>query len=440
MKYEHGLSFAQKMDENDPLRAFRAKFDMPQGKNGGEALYFCGNSLGAKPKNLEPALKEHLDIWAQRGVYGYQTWLPIYMKATKSLAAIAGAKEAEVVAMGTLSANLHHMMISFYNPTPARYKILYESNAFPSDNYVIASQIDMMGKKLARFTGKAQSIFTRENAMIELQPRKGEVTLRMEDIEKAIDEQGDEIALILIGGNNFYTGQKFDMERITKKGHEKGCVVGFDLAHSIGNVELKLHDWGVDFACWCSYKYLNSGPGAPGAIFIHERHHNSPDLPRLTGWWANRPETRFEMRPVIDPYTTAEAWQFSNVPVLTFLPFLASLDIFMEAGIKNIFEKQRKLTGYMEFLLDSLNTDKFRIITPRDPAQRGAQLSIVVKEDGKKIFDALTEAGVVGDWRNPDCIRLTPAPLYNSFADVYKCVEIFAKALGLQDRLKTAAA
>ncbi|MBI4030520.1 MAG: kynureninase [Proteobacteria bacterium] len=417
------------MDEADPLKAFRVRFDMPADKNGGKALYFCGNSLGAKPKNLSPALKEHLDIWAQRGVYGYQEWLPIYTRATKGLAALSGAKETEVVAMSTLSANLHHMMISFYNPTPERYKILYESNAFPSDSYVIASQIDMTGKKLTHFTGKKQSAFTRENAMIELRPRKGEATLRTEDIEKTIDEQGDSIALILIGGNNFYTGQTFDMERITKKGHEKGCVVGFDLAHSIGNVELKLHDWGVDFACWCSYKYLNSGPGAVAAIFIHERHHNNRDLPRLMGWWANRPETRFEMRQEIDAYTTAEAWQFSNVPVLTFLPLLASLDIFMEAGMKNILEKSRKLTGYMEFLLDSLETDKFKIITPRDPARRGAQLSIVVQENGKQVFDALAAAGVIGDWRNPDCIRLTPAPLYNSYEDVYKCVEIFAGAL-----------
>lgn len=440
MEYEHGLSFAKKMDENDPLKSFRAKFDLPSGVNGGESIYFCGNSLGAKPKNISAAINEHLGIWADRGVYGYQEWLPIYAKATKNLASLSGAKETEVVAMGTLSANLHHMMISFYNPTPDRYKILYENNAFPSDRYVIASQIDMMAKKLERFTGRKQNTLTPENAMVELRPRKGEDTLRTEDIEKIIEEQGNEIALLLIGGSNFYTGQTFDMERITKKGHEKGCVVGFDLAHSIGNVELKLHDWGVDFACWCSYKYLNSGPGAVAAIFIHERHHNNPDIPRLMGWWANRPETRFEMRQEIDPYTSAEAWQFSNVPVLTFLPLLVSLDIFMEAGMKNIFEKSRKLTGYMEFLLDSLNTGQFKIITPRDPAQRGSQLSIVVRENGKQVFDALTAAGIISDWRNPDCIRVTPAPLYNTYEEVYRFIEIFAETISLAGKRRESVA
>lgn len=424
------------MDAQDPLKGFRARFDLPRDKDGNEAVYFCGNSLGPKPKALDASVKEQFDGWAKLGVEGHWTppcdWLPIHETVTKQAATIVGAKPSEVVVMGTLTANLHHLMLSFYNPTPSRYKILYESNAFPSDRYAIASQIDMMAKKLAPFTDKGKDIFTAEKAMVEIQPRAGEVTLRTEDIEKILDEQGDSIALVLIGGNNFYTGQKFDMARLTKKGHEKGCTVGFDLAHSVGNVELKLHDWDVDFACWCPYKYLNSGPGGIGAIYINERHHNNPELPRLMGWWGNNPKTRFEMRHKVDAFQTAEAWQLSNPPVFSLIPVRVSLNIFMEAGIENIVAKSKKLTGYMEFLLDSLNTDKFKIITPRDPEQRGAQLSIVVKENGKKIFDALCEDGVIGDWRNPDCIRLAPAPLFNSYQDVHKCVEIFAKELGLK--------
>jgi kynureninase len=444
MIYEHGIEFAKKMDAADPLKGFRAKFDLPRDHHGNEAIYMCGNSLGPKPKALDAAIKEQFDGWAKFGVEGHWTppcdWLPIHETVTKQLATVVGAKTTETVAMGTLTANLHHLMMSFYNPTPKRYKILYESNAFPSDRYAIASQIDMMAKKLAPFTDKGKDIFTADKAMIEIQPRAGEITLCTEDIEKILDEQGDEIALVIIGGNNFYTGQKFDMARITKKGHEKGCVVGFDLAHSVGNVELKLHDWNVDFACWCPYKYLNSGPGGIGAIFVHERHHADTSIPRLMGWWSNNPKTRFEMRHKIDAFQTAEAWQLSNPPVFSLIPVRVSLDIFMEAGMKNIFEKSRKLTGYMEFLLDSLNTDKFKIITPRDPERRGAQLSIVVRDNGKKVFDAMCAVGVIGDWRNPDCIRFAPAPLFNSFEDVYKCVDAFACELGLSGALKGKAA
>lgn len=445
MKYEHGIAFAKRMDEADPLKGVREKFDLPRDRSGNEAVYFCGNSLGPKPKALDAAIREQLDGWGRLGVAGYWTppcnWLPINETVRAQMAEIAGARPEEVAVTGTLTANLHSLMASFYNPTPGRYKILYESSAFPSDRYAIASQIDMIAKKMAPFSDAGKNILTAENAMIEIMPRKGEITLRMGDIEKIIAEQGDEIALIMIGGNNFYTGQKFDMARITEKGHEKGCMVGFDLAHSIGNVKLKLHDWGVDFACWCTYKYLNSGPGSVGALFVHEKHHgNETNLPRLTGWWANRPETRFEMRHEIDPFPTAEAWLMSNPPVLSRLPVQISLGIFMEAGMENVFEKSRNLTGYMEFLLDSLDTDKFKIITPRDPAQRGAQLSIVVKENGRAVFDRLHESGIIGDWRNPDCIRLAPAPLFNTYQDVYKCVEVFSRELGLSGKPNNAAA
>jgi len=436
MKYEHGVEFAKKMDAEDPLKDFRNQFHIPQDKEGKESVYFCGNSLGPMPKALPDAMKEQMDGWAKMGVEGHWTkpceWMPIHETLTKQAAAIVGGKDTEVVVMGTLTANLHHLMISFYNPTPDRYKILYESNAFPSDRYAIASQIDMMAKKLAPFTDKGSHL-TPDNAMIEIQPRDGEVTLRMEDIEKIIDEQGDEIAMIMIGGNNFYTGQKFDMERITEKGHEKGCLVGFDLAHSVGNVELKLHEWDVDFACWCPYKYLNSGAGGISAIYIHERHHNNTALPRLMGWWGNKPSTRFEMRHKAEPFTTAEAWQMSNPPVFSMIPVRVSLDIFMEAGMDNIVVKSKKLTGYLEFLLDSLDTDKFKIITPRDPDQRGAQLSIIMKENGKEIFDSLFDAGIIGDWRHPDCIRIAPAPLFNSYQDIYKFSLIFAETIGIDN-------
>lgn len=433
--YKYGFEFAQAMDAQDPLKDFRDMFCIPKARSGKDAVYFCGNSLGPMPKALPAAMKEQLDGWAQFGVEGHWTkpceWLPIHETVTRQAAKIVGGKDSEVVVMGTLTANLHHLMISFYNPTPDRYKILYESNAFPSDRYAVASQVDMIGKKLAPFADGMKEKFSADNALIEIQPRKGEVTLRAEDIEHIIDEQGDSIALIIIGGNNFYTGQVFDMQGITKKGHEKGCMVGFDLAHSVGNVRLNLHDWDVDFACWCSYKYLNSGPGGLGAIFVNERHHNNPALPRLMGWWGNDPKTRFEMRHDVDPFRSAEAWQVSNPPVFSMIPVRVSLDIFMKAGIDNLIEKSKKLTGYLEFLLDSLETDAFKIITPRNPEERGAQLSIVMKENGKKMFEALEKNGVIGDWREPDCIRIAPAPLFNSYSDVHHCVEIFAQELGL---------
>ncbi len=432
-EYQQGIEFAKKMDAEDPLKGFRDKFAIPKAHDGRESIYFCGNSLGPMPKALPAAMQEQLDGWAKMGVEGHWTppcdWLPIHETVTKQAANIVGAKPSEVVVMGTLTANLHHLMISFYNPTPKRYKILIESNAFPSDRYAVASQIDMMRKKLAPYGDHAE--LTAQNAMIELQPRKGEVTLRAEDILKVIEEQGDEIALIMLGGNNFYTGQTFDMKRITEAGHKKGCMVGWDLAHSVGNVKLNLHDWNADFACWCPYKYLNSGPGGVGAIFVHERHHNNAALPRLMGWWSNDPKTRFQMKHDVDPFKTAEAWQMSNPPVFSMIPVRVSLDIFMEAGIDSLAVKSRKLTGYLEYLLDSLHSDDFKIITPRDPEQRGAQLSIVVKKDGRKIFDALTKAGVICDWREPDCIRVAPAPLFNRFAEVHEFARIFAHELGL---------
>lgn len=440
--YEQGLDFAKKMDAADTLAGFRDRFHIPKTKDGTDSVYLCGNSLGPMPKAVPAEMQKYMDDWARLGVEGHWTeprpWLPIHKALEKQMATVVGGKSEEVVVMGTLTSNLHLLMVSFYNPTPTRYKILIESNAFPSDRYAVASQIRTMTHKLKPFGAG----FNTADAMIELQPRAGEVTLRIEDIEKTIAEQGDQIALIMIGGNNFYTGQVFDMERITKAGHAKGCAVGFDLAHSVGNVELKLHEWGADFACWCPYKYLNGGAGGIGGIFVHERHHKTPNMPRFEGWWGNNISNRFKMEHDINPFQTAEAWQVSNPPVFAMVPVKVSLDIFMEAGMENLFKKRRSLTGYMEYLLNSLNTDAFKILTPHNDDERGAQLSIVMKKDGKKMFEALEKQGVIGDWREPDCIRVAPAPLFSRYQDVYKFAEIFAKELGLtlgaEQKLRTA--
>lgn len=436
MNYEPGPDFALKMDAEDKLAGFRSRFHIPVDREGKETVYMCGNSLGPMPKAVPEEMKKYLDDWARLGVEGHWTeprpWLPIHKALEKQMAAVVGGKPQETVVMGTLTSNLHLLMVSFYNPTPERYKILIESNAFPSDRYAVASQIRTIAHKIAPFVGGGDKVgFDAASAMVELQPRPGEVTLRTEDIEKVIEEQGGEIALIMIGGNNFYTGQTFDMARITKKGHEKGCMVGFDLAHSVGNVELKLHDWGVDFACWCPYKYLNSGAGGIGGIFVHERHHGKPDMPRFEGWWGNDVSSRFRMEHDISPFPTAEAWQVSNPPVFSMVPVKVSLDIFMEAGMDSLFTKRRKLTGYLEYLLNGLGTDAFKILTPSNPDERGAQLSIVMKKDGKKMFEALERQGIICDWREPDCIRVAPAPLFSRFQDVYKFAEVFARELGL---------
>jgi kynureninase len=368
---------------------------------------------------------QELDDWAAHGVEGHWNaktpWLPYHEFLMKGAEHIAGAKPGEVVVMNSLTVNLHMMMVSFYRPTKARHKIVIEGNAFPSDQYAVKSQIKFHG-------------FEPETSLIELKPRAGEATLRHEDILEMIAREGDSIALIMMGGVNYYTGQLFDMAAITKAGHAKGCVVGFDLAHAAGNVKLQLHDWGVDFACWCSYKYLNGGPGALAGCFVHERHGNNPDLPRFAGWWGQDKKTRFKMGPDFHAIPGAEGWQVSNPPIFSLVPVKVSLDMFVEAGMERLTEKSRMLTGYLEFMLNGLGSDAFKILTPADPAQRGCQLSIVAQANGRAIFEALEKAGVICDWREPDCIRVAPVPLYNSFMDVYKFVEIFAGQLGLQEK------
>jgi kynureninase len=418
--YRNDLKFAWKMDEADPLAPYRDKFHIPKGPDGQECLYFCGNSLGLQPKSVRAAVMQELEDWKELGVEGHfnaqNPWLPYHEFLTEQLAGIVGAKPLEVVAGNSLTVNLHLMMVSFYRPTPQRHKILIEKDAFPSDRYAAVSQIKFHG-------------FDPASSLTELAPRKGEVTLRTEDILALIEKEGEEIALIMLGGVNYYTGQFFDLEKIARAGHARGCLVGFDLAHAVGNVVLKLHDWDVDFACWCSYKYLNSGPGAIAGLFVHERYAVNTGLPRFCGWWGNDKDVRFKMGPEFKAIPGAEGWQLSNPPILSLAAVKASLDIFHEVGMEALREKSLKLTGYLEFLLDGLKSDAFKVITPRNPAERGCQLSIAVGKNGKEVHKKLEQAGVVCDWREPDCIRVAPVPLYNSFQDVFRFTGILLGAL-----------
>lgn len=420
MIYQNTLAFAQKMDEADPLKNYRNQFHLPIQRNGEPYTYLCGNSLGLQPKSTRAAIEQELLDWKNYGVEGHfhakNPWMPYHEFLTNAMANVVGAKPIEVVVMNTLSVNLHLMMVSFYRPTAKRNKILIEFDAFPSDKYAVESQIKFHG-------------FDPKESLIELKARKSEACIRLEDIEKVIEEQGDQIALIMIGNTNYYTGQFFDMKHIAKLGHAKGCIVGFDCAHGAGNVELNLHDCGIDFAVWCSYKYLNSGPGSLGGCFVHERHAHDKTLPRFTGWWGHNKETRFGMRDGFDPIPGVEAWQLSNPPILSMAAIKASLEIFEEAGMSNLREKAIKLTGYLEYLLDEMGDNRIKIITPRDPTQRGCQLSIQVQSADKTLFDKATEAGVIADWREPDVIRVAPIPLYNSFRDVWRFVEVLKEEL-----------
>lgn len=414
MNYKTGLNFAKEMDQNDPLKNYRQKFHIPKDHNGNELVYLCGNSLGLQPKSTKAYIDQELNDWANLGVEGHtqakNPWLPYHEFLTENMANIVGAKPIEVVTMNTLTANLHFMMVSFYKPTPKRYKIVIEADAFPSDKYAVESQLRHHG-------------FDDKTGLILWKPRPNEEYYHYEDLENILEQQGDEIALILIGNTNYYTGQFFDMKRISELGHKHGCMVGFDCAHGAGNVKLNLHDSGADFAVWCSYKYLNSGPGSIAAAFVHERHAYDKSLNRFTGWWSHNKKTRFNMRHEFDVLPGAEGWQLSNPPILSLAATRASLDVFAEVGIEALTEKSQKITGYLEFLLKQLGDDVIRIITPENPKERGCQLSIQVKNANKTLFDKLTDSGVITDWREPDVIRCAPAPLYNSYEDVYKMVE-----------------
>ena len=413
--FEATLTYAQAQDQQDELREFRGRFHLPTQENGAPYLYLCGNSLGLQPKHTRDHIEQELKDWASLGVEGHiharNPWLPYHEFLTEHMAAIVGAKPHEVVVMNTLTVNLHLMMVSFYRPEGKRTKILIEADAFPSDRYAVASQLRFHGYEPAEH-------------LIELRPRSGEACLRTEDITKVITEQGENIALVMLGNTNYYTGQFFDMPKITSVAHEQGCMVGFDCAHGAGNVPLNLHESGADFAVWCTYKYLNSGPGSMAGCFVHERHANAVDIPRFEGWWGHNKTTRFGMRDDFDPIPTVEAWQLSNPPILSLAAIKASLEIFAEAGMDRLRTKAIRLTGYLEFLLRQIPGDKINIITPENPAERGCQLSIQVRDADKRLFDAVTAAGVIADWREPDVIRVAPVPLYNSFEDVYRFTKV----------------
>lgn len=427
MNYENSRAFAQNMDQQDPLNHLRERYHIPE-VNGQTATYLCGNSLGPQPKNSRHYFDQEMDRWQNLAVEGHfkgeNPWFTYHKRFKKGLAQIAGAKESEVVAMNNLTTNLHLMLVSFYRPEGRRFKILTEGKGFPSDQYALETQVKFHGYKP-------------EEAVVEIFPREGEHTLRQEDILKAIEEHGDELALVMIGGLQYYTGQLFDMKTITETGHKAGAVVGFDLAHAAGNVPLALHDWEVDFAVWCSYKYLNSGPGNVGGAFVHEKHADNPDLPRLAGWWGHDEEERFQMEKGFKPMYGADGWQLSNGNILPMAIHLSALEIFTEVGMQALREKSLKLTGYLEFLLEELNNEQqsVEIITPKDPQQRGCQLSLFVLHGGKALFEKISEAGVIADWREPNVIRIAPAPMYNTFEDVYNFVEILRKS---QQELMTA--
>jgi kynureninase len=422
MEYKATKEFAKEMDQNDPLEKYRNSFYFPGHSSGEEAIYLCGNSLGLQPKSAKKHIEAVLDDWRNLGVKGHfegENPFAIYHEGLgEKMARIVGAQKNEVVAMNSLTVNLHFMMVSFYKPTQKRYKILIEKNAFPSDQYAVKSQIEFHG-------------FDVEKGLIEVEPREGEDLIRTEDIIDLIHKEGEEIALIMIGGLNYYTGQAFEMERITQAGHKQGCTVGFDLAHGAGNLELHLHDWDVDFAVWCTYKYMNSGPGGIAGCFVHERHLKRKDLPRFAGWWGHDKATRFLMDDTFVPIQSAEGWQMSNETVLSMAALKASLEIFDEVGMKALIKKSRLLTAYLAYLIDSLDTDRIQIISPKKTESRGAQLSIRVVNSDRSLFKIISDKGVIADWREPDVIRIAPAPLYNNFSDVFNFVQILKEALNL---------
>ncbi|MCO7184874.1 kynureninase [Tenacibaculum sp. XPcli2-G] len=418
--YKPTLDYAQQQDKEDKLAHLRAQFHIPKDAKGNDWLYFTGNSLGLQPKQTQQYIQQELDDWAKYGVEGHfearNPWMPYHEFLTNSMAKIVGAKPIEVVVMNTLTTNLHLLMVSFYQPSKTKYKIVIESDAFPSDRYAVQSQLKFHG-------------FDTEEGLIEWKPREGEELLRIEDLEKIVDEQGDEIALLLIGGVNYYTGQYLDIKRIAEIGHAKNCMVGIDLAHGAGNISPELHDSGVDFAAWCTYKYLNSGPGSLAGLFVHEKHAHNKELPRFAGWWNHNKETRFNMRQPFDVMPGAEGWQLSNPPILSMAAIRASLDMFEEVGMEALRAKSEKLTGYFEYLINQIDTDRIKIITPSNPKERGCQLSIQVQHADKSLHKKLTENNIITDWREPDVIRCAPVPMYNSFKDVYRMVEILKTLL-----------
>ena len=421
MQFQNTRSFAQELDAQDNLHKYRSEFHFPL-VNDKQVIYFTGNSLGLQPKRTKSYVDEVMNDWANLAVEGHfyadKPWWDYHERFAKPLSKIVGALPSEVTVMNTLTVNLHLLMVSFYRPTKTRYKIICEEKAFPSDQYMFQSQVDFHG-------------YASDDAIVEIKRREGEHNIRLEDVLSKIEEVGDELALVLIGGVNYYTGQVFDMKSITAAGHKAGAIVGWDLAHAAGNIKLELHDWNVDFASWCSYKYMNSGPGNASGCFIHEKHHNA-SLPRFAGWWGHNKERRFKMEQQFDPVKGAEGWQISNLPILSLAPYLAAVDMFEEIGLDAIIEKRNKITAYLEFVLQEIDKEvdsSFEIITPSDQSERGCQLSVFLHGEGRSLFDYLMKNGVITDWREPNVIRLAPVPLYCSFEDMYDFGQILKEGI-----------
>jgi kynureninase len=418
MNFENNLAFAKRLDAEDPLKHFRERFFIPQ-HNGKNCIYFTGNSLGLEARTTPQYVKQELDDWATLAVDAHlqakNPWLPYHEIFPTQLSKIIGCLPDEVVAMNSLTVNLHLLLVSFYRPTKERYKIICEYKAFPSDQYAMESQV--------RFHG-----FDPEDAIVEVKPRQGEHALRTEDILSTIKQYGNQTALVLFGGVNYLTGQLFDMKAITAAAHSVGAYAGFDLAHAAGNVELHLHDWNADFACWCSYKYLNSGPGAVAGIYIHEKHVKNKELPRFAGWWGYTKETRFKMEKGFEAIPTAEGWQLSNPSILAMAAHKASLDIFDEAGMERLHSKRKLMSDYLLFIIDDINSRQvekiIRIITPRGENDKGCQVSMLMLKRGEEVFNQLIKQGAMADWREPAVIRVAPTPLYNTFEEVWRFGEI----------------
>src|SRR5438270_4425958 len=418
MTFSAGEDFAQQLDTEDPLRSFRDRFHLPLGNNGEPLIYFAGNSLGLMPKSARQIVEQELDDWADLGVDAHlkakTPWYSYHETLREPAARLIGALPTEVICMNSLTVNLHLMMATFYRPTKSRFKILMEDPAFPSDTYAIKTQIVHHG-------------LDPKDALVLASPRKGEFTVRTEDVVDLIEKNSDQLAVLMIAGVNFFTGQLFDIPTITKAAQKHGITVGVDLAHAVGNVPLAVHDWNVDFAVWCSYKYVNAGPGAVAGAYVHERHATNTKLPRLAGWFGNDPNTRFQMKPEFIPVPSADAWQISNPPIFSMAPLRASLSIFDEAGgMEPLRAKSIKLTGYLEFLLSESSSKRYSIVTPRSPDERGCQLSILAHEHPKELFKELQASGVKCDFREPDIIRVAPTPLYNTFHEAWRFAEIRA--------------
>jgi len=423
MTFQNTREFAQSLDAQDELRKYRDEFHFPH-VNGKQVIYFTGNSLGLQPKRTKTYVYEVMNDWANLAVEGHfysdKPWWDYQERFAVPLSDIVGAKPAEVGVMNTLTVNLHLLMVSFYNPTPQKYKIICEEKAFPSDQYMFQSQVKFHG-------------YDPKDAIVEIKRRDGEANIRLEDVLAKIEEVGSELALVLIGGVNYYTGQVFDMKTITAAGQKQGAYVGWDLAHAAGNIKLDLHDWNVDFAAWCSYKYMNSGPGNASGFFVHEKHHNDKELKRFAGWYGHNKERRFKMEPDFDPVHGADGWQISNLPILSLAPYLASVEMFAEVGMDKLITKRNLITSYLEFILHEIDKElegaDFEILTPSNQEERGCQLSVYLHGQGRELFDRLMKNGVITDWREPNVIRLAPAPFYCSFEDMYEFGQILKQLI-----------